>query len=84
MSGCTRDAARNEQHAFTTKQAAYLDTVLWALGREKPVPDEARNEPARLPGLLVVAAPVHDVRDGDGVQGEETILPLRSERQPEW
>ena len=53
-----------------------LALVHLALRGEHADAYQAGDEGARLPGLLVYGRVLHDVSKGDGVESEETLVPL--------
>lgn len=63
-----------------------LALVHLALRGEHADAYQAGDEGARLPGLLVYGRVLHDVGKGDGVESEETLVPLYADADAskEW
>ena len=74
-----RDELAHILHRERGGRDASLALVHVTLGGEHAAAYEARDEPPRLPGLLVDVRVLHDVCEGVGVEGEEAQIPLTYE-----
>ena len=81
-----RDEGAHVLHRERRCRDATLALVHLALSREHANTDQAGDEGARLPGLLVYGRVLHDVSKGDGVESEETVVPLYADEDAskEW